>query len=323
MRKRTPHIIIVIFVLVLALLTGACVSAAASAEEYYSLGMAFYELGRYEEAELWLNRAAAQDRTMMASEYQLGRIAFETGRYEEAARHFEGILERDPDNVLALKAAAYARIRTGNLEKAEAYYERVLALVPESADLGYNYALVLYALGKPLAAEDLLLRYQQALEGNRDALLLLARVRGAQGKVEAVDSYAVWLEGGQDLRVRVEYAGVLEQGGFYVRALEEYRQVLAALPSGGGAGEPSALALHFAIARVLLTADPTGGEWQEELRHAVAGGYTDTAMQSHDCIELLLEIPGLSVELQEEIRRIASEPVVEPDAGEGALEGEG
>ncbi|MDR2363935.1 MAG: tetratricopeptide repeat protein, partial [Spirochaetaceae bacterium] len=35
----------------------SCATWGASAEEYYSLGMAYFELGKFEEAEKWLNRA--------------------------------------------------------------------------------------------------------------------------------------------------------------------------------------------------------------------------------------------------------------------------
>ena len=91
------------FVITAFLFLSSCASRAATrAEEYFSIGMAYFEMGKYAEAELWLNRARAVDKTMTASEYNLGRIAFERGRYEEAARHFENILIRDPDNVMAL-----------------------------------------------------------------------------------------------------------------------------------------------------------------------------------------------------------------------------
>jgi tetratricopeptide (TPR) repeat protein len=141
------------FVALLTLLfaAGLFLSSCASrgdvrAEEYFSIGMAYFELGNYAEAEKWLDRARTSNKTLIASEYNLGRIAFETGRYGDAVLHFERILVRDPDNVMALQAAAYSRIKNGDLEKAEALYNRVLVLVPESADDGFNYALVLYGL---------------------------------------------------------------------------------------------------------------------------------------------------------------------------------
>ncbi|MCL2271042.1 MAG: tetratricopeptide repeat protein, partial [Treponema sp.] len=58
-------------------LNGCASWGAASAEEYFSIGMAYYDMGKFAEAEKWLNRAKARDRTMSASEYNLGRIAFE------------------------------------------------------------------------------------------------------------------------------------------------------------------------------------------------------------------------------------------------------
>ena len=89
----------------------SCAGLATSAEEYYSIGMAYYEMGKYEEAERWLNRALSRNRTMSASEYNLGRIAFGTGRYRDALKKFNAILKKDPQNVMALKAAAYTRIK--------------------------------------------------------------------------------------------------------------------------------------------------------------------------------------------------------------------
>ena len=112
----------------------SCAGNAASAQEYFSIGMAYFDLGKYEDAEKWLNRAMQSDRTMTASQYNLGRLAFERQRYSEAARHFEDVLKKDPNNVLALRAAAYTRIKTGDIDIAQRHYSRLLELVPENAD---------------------------------------------------------------------------------------------------------------------------------------------------------------------------------------------
>jgi predicted Zn-dependent protease len=177
-------------------------------------------MGKYEEAEKWLNRAKAKNRTMTASEYNLGRIAFETGRYDEASKYFESILRRDPGNVIALKAAAYTRIRSGDIEMAALLYDRLLFLVPESADDGYNYALVLFAMKKYDKAEAVLKSHEIALLDNNDVLLLYARCQKEQGKPEAIDTYASWLINNSDTKVRYEYAQLLEDQELYARALE-------------------------------------------------------------------------------------------------------
>jgi tetratricopeptide (TPR) repeat protein len=300
------------------LANGSCATTGAvSAEEYYSLGMAYFDLGKFEEAERWLNRARTADKTQTASEYNLGRIAFEMGRYQEAAARFEGVLARDPVNVMALKAAAYTRIKTGELEAAEELYRRVLALSPESADDGYNFALVLFALKKYDNALDTLSQNQFALKDNKDVLLLYARTQKALGRVEAADSYAQWLDGNADPVVQYEYAQVLEQGELYARALEAYRAGLTGLAADSA--EPSRGDLRFAIARVLIIADPDNPEAMTELTAAITDGYKD-----FDAIEKLAATEGISAALRDEInaildrtRRAAAD--LEAEAGEAGL----
>jgi tetratricopeptide (TPR) repeat protein len=300
-----------------SLLVSGCLSRnAAAAKEYYSIGMAYYELGKYAEAERWLNRARAADRTMTASEYNLGRVAFETGRYEAAAEHFEKILERDPGNVMALKGAAYSRIKNGDLLKAEAHYNRVLELVPESSDDGYNYALVLYALQKYGDCEKVLNRYGYVLDENNDALLLLARAQGAQEKAEAVDSYDKWLINNPSASAqgRYEYAAVLEKLGFYARALEQYRSSLGALSQD--TASLTKAGIRFDIARVTLTADPGNSEGITELNAAVGAGFKDA-----QALESLLQDERITAEQREEVRKILEALNNPPAPSEGGAQG--
>ena len=299
----SPCLRVSLFILLLAavVMFNSCVSwGVASAEEYYAIGMAYYDLGKFEDAEKWLNRARAKDKTKSASEYNLGRIAFETGRYDDAIKHFEAILKRDPVNVLALKAAAYTYIRAGNIEKAAALYDRVLAIVPESADDGYNYALVLYAMEKYPEAEQVLKNHEFALLDNNDVLLLYARAQKEQNKPEAIDSYDKWLINNTDAQVRYEYAQLLEAQEMYARALEEYRLAMDGLPSGSV--EPAKQDVRFTIARVLLFADAGSSEGIAQLQEAVTEGFTDTEQ-----ITALLEDERISAANKTEIRAIIAE----------------
>lgn len=292
------------FVIASLFLFSSCASrGAARAEEYFSIGMAYYDLGKYTEAEKWLNLAMTADKTMVASEYNLGRIAFETGRYGEAARNFERILEKDPNNVMALKAAAYARIKNGDLEKAGALYNRVLALVPESADDGFNYALVLYGLKKYEDCEAVLNKYPYALEENSASLLLLARAQKAQNKVEALDSYAKWLKtntGTASPQGLYEYAQALESAGLYARALEEYKAAITALTQDTADLKKSHI--RFEEARLLLAADPENSEGIKELTTAVSEGFSDTA-----ALTALLSDERITPANKEEIQKIVNQ----------------
>jgi len=314
---------IAVIVIPVGFVLGGCANRwGLSAEEYFAIGMAYFEIAQnvtvnrdhfFREAERWLNRARARDRTMAASAYNLGRLHFEMGRFEDAAREFESILVRDPYNVLALRAAAYTRIRSGEIEKASNLYERFLALVPESADDGYNHALVLFAMQRYAEAEQVLRRNEFALMENADFLLLYARAKNRQGRPEAIDSYATWLAHNTDGRVRFEYAEILENWALYARALEEYRAALEEL--GPAATNPSRPEVRFAIARVLLIADPGNVEGLSELRGAVEDGYAD-----FDAIEGLLDDDRISAYDRDDIlaiiadgRRIAVGPAEETD----------
>ena len=288
------------------------------AEEYFTIGMAYYELGQntavaanrerfFREAERWLNMARSADRTMVASEYNLGRIAFETGRFETAARHFERILVRDPDNVMALRAAAFSRIKNGDLDKAVLHYDRVLELVPESADDGFNHALVLFAMNRFADSEAVLLRFPFALEERAASVLLLARAQKAQNRTEAVDTYARWVAmvGTPTPQGLHEYALVLEAAGFYALALEQYQRAIDSLEAGTGNLQISAL--RFEKARLLLTVDPENPEGIAELKRAVSETFTDTAAK-----EALLLDTRITQANREEIRRILTPAPPEP-----------
>jgi tetratricopeptide (TPR) repeat protein len=259
--------------------------------------MAYFELGKFAEAEQWLNRARAADKTKTASEYNLGRIAFETGRYQDAADYFDKVLAKDPVNVMALKAAAYTRIKTGEIEAAEKFYRQVLDLVGDSADDGYNYALVLYALKKYEAAEELIGGKEFALLENKDMLLLYARTQKAQDKVEAADSYAKWLVDLKDSRVRSEYAQVLEKAELYARALEECRTAVTELARDSKdltKGE-----LRYTIARLIFIADGENPEGITELKGAITDGYND-----FEALEELVLNEKIAQSLRDEIRTI-------------------
>ncbi|MDR0539388.1 MAG: tetratricopeptide repeat protein [Spirochaetaceae bacterium] len=250
-----------------------CMSGAISAEEYYSIGMAYFDIGKYNEAENWLVRAAQTNRTMRASEYNLGRIAFEQGRYSEAAKRFEKIIKGDPKNVMALKALAYTYIKLAKLEEAETTYQKVLELEPESADEGYNYSLVLFALEKYAQCEAVLQKYNYNLTENKDTLLMLARCQKAQKKVEAIDTYDLWLQKNKDAQIRYEYAQLLEESGFFARAIGQMKTALTEM--GDDTTKLKKSDLQFYYARLLMSADPDNPDALKEFETAIAGGFNN------------------------------------------------
>ncbi|MDR2491445.1 MAG: AAA family ATPase [Spirochaetaceae bacterium] len=275
----------------------ACATGAISAEEYYSIGMAYFDIGKYNEAETWLVRASQADRTMRASEYNLGRIAFEHGRYSEAAKYFERITKGDPKNVLALKALAYTYIKMARLEDAEKTYTRVLELEPESADEGFNYSLVLFAMEKYAECEAVLLKYNYNLSENKETLLMYGRSQKAQGKLEAADTYDLWLQKNSDPQVRYEYAELLEEGGFFAKAIEQLKQALSEMNSNTAKLKKSAV--QFMYARMMMIAEPENEDALKEFEDAVGAGFND-----EEAVKKLIADNRIGKTNQDAVRRL-------------------
>ncbi|GAB1484436.1 hypothetical protein MASR2M78_32540 [Treponema sp.] len=260
-----------ILVLILGpLLLSSCLSTAdrMGGEEYYELGSAYYELGKFSEAERWFLKAKSLDKTRLASEYQLGRIAFETGKTEAAALIFESLLQKDPENILALKGAAFSRLKMGDFDAAYKHYKKVALLLPESLDSSYNYALVLHALNKDDSAIEILKPLIKIKGPDKESLLLLARSQRALDYPEALDSYEQALVLGEDMPLRREYASLCEKLEFYARAAENYRLIIQA-----GTGGTARAADQFALSRVLLIAGEEDGLTQ--LQAALEQGFKD------------------------------------------------
>jgi tetratricopeptide (TPR) repeat protein len=245
--------------------------ASVSEDELYSLGKAYYDLGKYSEAEVWFQKASTFKKTKNASMYYLGRIAFQQQKYEDAARIFEALLKNDQDNILLLKAAAFSNLKAQKFEKAELQYKRVIELVPGSKDSTYGYALVLYGLQKYDDVYRLLKDLKADSGEDRDALLLLARTEYKLSFPEALDHYTKWLEKGDDPVVLKEFAEVAEQQALYSRAIEAYKKIkqtnreeLAGLQKGE---------TDFLIGRLLLLADPSDGQGIKSIETALSAGY--------------------------------------------------
>ena len=290
-----------------------------SPEEYYTLGMAYFDVGKYDDAKKWLSHAAHDKRTMSAAEYNLGRIAFDANKYEDAVRHFKKVLTIDPQNVMTLKALAYSYLKLEDFANAETAYNTARSLSGSDAgtDSVYNYALVLFAMKKYEDVEALLEAVPSLLADNKDCLLVYARARKALHKPEAIDDYASLAAGSADAKIQYEYGTVLEEAQFYTRAVEAYRAAIKALPADSA--RPTLGAGHFALARALLAGDPENAEGPAELEAAVKAGFGDKKAMSD-----LLYTDGLSAEQKVLIQKVIDgKPLVEEKANDEAANSDG
>jgi tetratricopeptide (TPR) repeat protein len=258
----------------------SCVSFnPVAAEEYFSIATAYFELGKYAEAERWFTKAKGADKTRNASEYNLGRIAFETGRPEDAAIIFEKLRSKDPDNLLLLRSAAYSWAKAGKPEKALEHYTRIEKLLPLGKDSSFNHSLLLYSLERYGEAAEKLRPYLENSPDDLDARVLLARCQVALGQPEALDSYSIYLSKKEDVVARYEYAGLCESAEFYARAVENYDILIKALDgkpaTDAKSGTPTVPVLRFAKARSLFFSGSETELALAELGKALEAGYND------------------------------------------------
>ena len=113
------------------------------------MGIAFFELGRYEEAIESMEQAleVAPELPEAASLHRLiGRALQELGRLEEAAEQFARTLELDPRNTEALDRLAFLRFNAGRYEEAIEYYRALLDVDPANANAHSNLGIALLNL---------------------------------------------------------------------------------------------------------------------------------------------------------------------------------
>jgi tetratricopeptide (TPR) repeat protein len=269
MRQSTPAI-----AALLGLLLAGCVAQPRGrdlAAEYYNIGNAFLELGRYEKALDAFQDALRLDPGMVKADYNLALTHARMKKLPEAEAILRRLLASDPANAALLSTLAWAYHLGGKDDEALAQYDAVLTLAPETADAWYNSALILWKGGRneealrhfrrllELAPED-----PQGLLGAGSLLLAAGELAGARDHLERYLAKKP-----DDAGARYALADCLEQQRSFSRALGEYDRIIAKDPAQAGA--------WFGRARLLLTVvqDPDPG--LESLRRALALGFSDSA----------------------------------------------
>ena len=114
------------FCVCLLISCGTLGGTVVGAEEYFSIANAYFELGKFPEAERWFNLARQYEKSEIPpAEYNLARIAFNKNAPEDAARRFEALLKLDPSNTMILRAAAYSWMKAEKWDKALALFEKI------------------------------------------------------------------------------------------------------------------------------------------------------------------------------------------------------
>jgi tetratricopeptide (TPR) repeat protein len=120
----------------------------------YYLGLCYTQLGRYDEAVLYLEQVVGSD-LGFAQLYQarmvLGYIYAVTKRHRLAEFEFGQLLEEGFESAKVYSALAYACYYQGNVEEAIAHLEHALIMEPENANALNSLGYVLADQGKKLS----------------------------------------------------------------------------------------------------------------------------------------------------------------------------
>lgn len=174
-------------VLLISLLLVGCQSDLSSrelAEEYFNLGNAFFELGRYQDSFDYYSRAIRLSDDIPAAGYNLARLHEQRGEYAEAVRVLEDLLAEDPSNGLYRETRAFVRFQQGQRSAAREEYAEIIEEYPARVRLRYNLGVLeldagnearayrVLAEGIDLAEEDAEYRWvlaEAAFRTDRDA----------------------------------------------------------------------------------------------------------------------------------------------------------
>lgn len=125
-----------------------------------SLGYAYQEAGRYEEALREYDRALTLDPKNLAALYNRTVVLRELGRDADADAGLTALLAIAPDHVLAAKALGERYVAQGRYAEALRVLEPAIRANPRYADMQYLAGYACERLGR---AEDAAAHYREAL----------------------------------------------------------------------------------------------------------------------------------------------------------------
>jgi tetratricopeptide (TPR) repeat protein len=236
-------------------LFSACATTptARLAQEWYDIGNAWYDQGKWEKAGTAYSRAIALDPGLSAASYNLSRALAESGNYTGALAAIDAVLASDRLNVKALSSRAYILYKSGNFKAAAGAYDQVLALAPDAPDARFNAALIKVGAKDYEGALAELAPLITASTDDVNVRILNARALAGSGKLTSSDF--------------VTLAGLYVASRDYAKAIDAYAAATASDPKNADA--------WFALARLRLVEAEDGKAGLEALGKALGAGFAD------------------------------------------------
>jgi tetratricopeptide (TPR) repeat protein len=268
-----------------ALVLAGCVTSTRDhemASEFYDLGNAYVELGKYDKAITEFQAALKIDPGFVKADYNLALAYAHARRTDDAVAVLKRLLRADPENTQVLSALGWAYHLAGRDDDALSQYSAVIGLSPADLNALYNSGIILWKLKRPQEAMEKFTVLLSKAPDDTDALFaagsLLLSLDDAVG---SGDMLARYLEKKPaDTEGWYLLAAGAERQKKYARALEAYEKILAIDAAQGDA--------WFGETRLLLTVVEDSPRGLDALGKALTAGFKDAK-----AVKALLDSPGL------------------------------
>ena len=112
-------------------------------KEYFEIAQAYAEVGKYDKAIEYYEKAAADPSYKNATQYSLARMYGLKNEWKKACSLLEPQYNEAPDNIMVLNAYAYALASAGEHERACTLYHALYEKNQSDPESALNYARIL------------------------------------------------------------------------------------------------------------------------------------------------------------------------------------
>jgi tetratricopeptide (TPR) repeat protein len=114
-----------------------------SPEDYYRLGLAYFQTGDLTSAEEAFSQMQKANPTDFKADLYLGHVMADAGRFDEALAHYKAAVEKNSASVEGLVALADLQIKSERYTEAAGNLAKAIALGDHRPQVYYNYILAL------------------------------------------------------------------------------------------------------------------------------------------------------------------------------------
>lgn len=228
---------------------------ADSAQLRNNLGIAYFQLGRYDDALKQFRHVLAGNPDFVPADLFSGLALLKLQRPKEAAVLLRKAEAAQPDNADVLIALAQAEVGSGNLSQASSLYQRVTGMQPNNADAWYGVGITNRALAEQtlkLSGGSARARAQQHME-TADAALS----RAVELDPNSVGAYMIL---GESFRIAEQYDEAVKEYEAATQRKSDFAPAWAGLAQAYSAAGGDGDALKAANRALALDPNDAGTE---------------------------------------------------------------